>query len=137
MINSIAEWIKTQLETITDLTGKVYIHANDNIEYPASMIMFLGSEGEDVSNKTTWRVYHFKVRTVYDLSSGTLNEESVDEKLYDLTDSIIDLFEINRKAGGVAQLLSPVAGSCDWLDDNRQLRYNDILLDFRTTRTAG
>ena len=137
MINTLAAYIKTQLETITDLTGKVYIQPVDNVEYPAAIILFTGTESEWVSNRTTWRTYRFKIQLTYDIGSGSLSDSLVDSKLYDLADSVLDKFEVLRGAGGVADICTLGTGTCGWLDNERQLRYNDVLLDFKVTRAAS
>lgn len=135
MINDLLDYIKDQLETITDIT--VYLSANDNVEYPATTVLFEDSASEWNTNQTVWRTYTFRVRTVYDLTSETLSVEAVDEKLYNLADSIMDKFDNSRGAGGNADVMEVRTSSCGWLDDNRELRYNDVLLDFRKVRAAG
>lgn len=138
MINTLVDWVAAQLEAVSDLTGQVYKYASDNPEFPSALITFEGSpEAQMVSNKTTWRTYAFKVRIQYDLSSESISEAAVDVNLYNIADSVIDLFEEKRKVDGNADLLSPVLGETGWLDANRQVRYTDIRLEIKVTRDAA
>jgi hypothetical protein len=137
MINTLLDWLEDKLETITTIEH-IYKYSTDNPEgYPYAEIIFETTDAEWVSTATSWRTYNFKIRLVYDIRSGTLELDAVDKNLYDLVDEVVDMLEINRTAGGNADLMEPSSGRCGWLDENRQLRYNDVSISFRATRTAG
>jgi hypothetical protein len=137
MINTLKDWIETQLETVTELTGRVYTFVDDNTEFPCALINFIGTQAEEQTTNTNWRTYSFRIRVQYDLSSGTITEDNIDTYLYDIVDSIIDLFDTQRRASGNAHILSPVGGRLDWLDTNRSIRYTDITLDFKKVTNAS
>ncbi len=144
MINTLADWVITELGEISDLTGNVYKYRVQNpddgssVAYPNATVIWGGTpEAEYNSNKTTWRTYRFLVRINYEIGSGARTLEGTEEIIYDLADSVIDKFELQRGAEGNALLLDGSVGATDWLDGSEQIRYCEVTLDFKVLRDAS
>jgi len=144
MINTLADWIITKLDAISDLTGSVYKYRVTNpdgtagVAYPNATVLWGGTpEAEYVSLKKTWRTYRFLVRLNYEVGSELRELDGVEEIMYDLADDVLDTFETKRGAEANAILLDGSIGATDWLDGSEQIRYCEITLDFKVLRDAS
>jgi hypothetical protein len=138
MINQLKNWIVTQCETVTELNGNTYTSNKENPdEYPVAIITFVKTDADMNTIRTSYRRYVYNVSLQYEIGSEAMTVDEIDTALYNIVDSIIDKFDSNRSAGGIADLLLPTGGQAQWLDTDHQIRYCDIRLEFLDIRNAS
>lgn len=138
MIKDLRDFLSTKIEEITELTGKGFKSMqSDYASFPAYNLAWTGSpEAEASTLKSTNRTYEFRVRVVVDYGSDSMTPEQAEDLLMDISDKVIDKFEMNRKAGTYGDFLAPVTGNSGYLDNERKLRYADIIIRINARRIA-
>ena len=142
MINTLKNWIITNVQGLGSLDNRVYGYVpefetdTNDYEYPNAYVIFTGSTAEYISIGHTERTYSFTVRLQYELGSGNQTKEAVDTALYDLADAVIDKFDKLRDVGGTGLILDATTGVADFLDSVNQIRYVDVEFSIRVIRDA-
>jgi hypothetical protein len=142
-IVSIHSAIKNKLESLVGDTLKEVIGYKINPlefefkDYPVVELIESGNESDYLSTKENMRVYPFEIYIYQEVEAAGGMKEAY-EKLREVVDIILDIFDNDQDLGGVADWVEPaISGFSDFVKRNKTIAVAIVTLKVHKVKTLN